>query len=60
MVAKPYVIAGILGVAALVGNCSSGFASSIGSCAVTCADQYSKDSKIVPLQRGTGKHILTA
>ena len=56
MVAKPYIIAGIiLGVAAFLGTCSSGFAISIGSCAVTCANGYSRDFNNCPPLQGDGK-----
>jgi hypothetical protein len=54
MVAKPYIIAGVLGVAALVGTRNSGLADSTGSCDATCANRYSKDVHNCPLLRGDG------
>ena len=54
MVAKPYIIAGVLGVAALVGTHKSGLANGTGSCDATCANRYSKDVHNCPLLRGDG------
>jgi hypothetical protein len=55
MVAKPYIIAGTLGVAALFGTCDIGFANSIGSCSVTCANHSSKDLNNCPPLQGDGE-----
>ena len=54
MVAKPYIIAGVLGVAALVGTHKSGLANGTGSCDATCANRYSKDVHNCPLLQGDG------
>ena len=54
MIVKQYTVASILGVAALVGTCSTGFANNNGSCAATCANHYAKDLNRCPLLDGDG------
>jgi hypothetical protein len=55
MVAKQYIVASILGVAALVGTCSNGSANNNGSCAATCANHYAKDLNNCPPLDGDGE-----
>ena len=48
MVAKRYTLAGILGVTALIGTCSNGFADMDRTCTATCSANYSRESNSCP------------
>ena len=54
MVVTRRTVAWILGVTALVGTCSNGFAEKNATCAATCMDNYERERHSCPSLTGDG------